>query len=382
MGDSFRNALDNVVAFLPALLLFIIILAIGYFIAKALEKVLVKVLEKVGFDRAVERGGIKKALQNSQYDASQILAKIVFYAVMLFVLSTAFGVFGQNPISDYLSAIIGYLPKVFVAILILVIAAAIAAGVKLLVQNTLGSLSYGKILANVASTVILALGVIAALNQLEIAQNVVNAVLYATLAALVGVVVVAVGGGGIVPMRQRWENALSKVEAEAPNMKREAANASSPREALRQEAQQYRPEPQQGQPQYGDQQAQQYAGQQQYGQPQAGQQYGASAYGQQPYDQQQGGDPSQAYGDQGQRYGQGVTEQYGAEGQRYGQPEGQQQQYGQPQGYSTEAVPVPDPSQAYAQPPVQQEDPGTQQLPRATGYERLEGDQGQGGQQR
>ncbi|MCW2583290.1 MAG: hypothetical protein JWQ53_2080 [Klenkia sp.] len=375
MGDSFRNALDNVVAFLPALLLFIVILAIGYFIAKALEKVLVTVLEKVGFDRAVERGGLKKALQNSQYDPSQILAKIVFYAVMLFVLSTAFGVFGQNPISDYLAAIIGYLPKVFVAILILVIAAAVAAGVKLLVQNTLGSLSYGKVLANVASTVILALGVIAALNQLEIAQNVVNAVLYATLAALVGVVVVAVGGGGIVPMRQRWENALSTVEAEAPNVKREAANASSPRDAIRQEAQQYRPDAQQ---QYAGQQGQQYTGQQQYAQPQTGQQYGASAYGQQPFDQQQG-DPSQAYGDQGQRYGQGTTEQYGSEGQRYGQPQGQQQ-YGQQQGWSTEAVPVPDPSQAYAQPPVQQEDPGTQQLPRATGYERLEGDQG--GQQR
>ena len=63
---------------------------------------------------------------------------------------------------------------------------------------------------------VLALGVIAALDQLEIARNVVNAVLYAALAALVGVVVVAVGGGGIAPMRQRWENALTKVEAEAP----------------------------------------------------------------------------------------------------------------------------------------------------------------------
>jgi len=239
MGDSFRNALDNVVAFLPALLLFIIILAIGYFIAKALEKVLVKVLEKVGFDRAVERGGIKKALQNSQYDASQILAKIVFYAVMLFVLSTAFGVFGQNPISDYLSAIIGYLPKVFVAILILVIAAAIAAAVKLVVQNSLGSLSYARTLATAASTVVLALGVIAALNQLEIAQNVVNAVLYASLAAVVGIAVVAVGGGGIAPMRQRWESTLAKVEAEAPNAKREAQRGGSPVDAVRDEAQRY-----------------------------------------------------------------------------------------------------------------------------------------------
>jgi hypothetical protein len=239
LRDSFTTLLDTIVQFLPKLVGFLLILIIGYFIAKALQKIVNKVLEKVGFDNAVERGGIKKALATSQYDASDILAKIVFYAVMLFVLSTAFGVFGQNPISDYLSAIIGYLPKVFVAILILVIASAVAAGVKLLVQNTLGGLSYGKVLANIASVVILALGVIAALNQLEIAQNVVNAVLYATLAAIVGIAVVAVGGGGIAPMRQRWESTLAKVEAEAPNARREAQNSSSPADAVRDEAQRY-----------------------------------------------------------------------------------------------------------------------------------------------
>ncbi|SDH06973.1 mechanosensitive ion channel family protein [Klenkia brasiliensis] len=239
VGQSTRNALDTVLQFLPRLVLFLVILAVGYFIAKALEKVLVRVLDRVGFERAVERGGIKRVLANSQYDAGQILGRIVFYAVMLFVLSTAFGVFGQNPISDYLSAVIGYLPRVFVAILILVIAAAVAAGAKLLVQNALGSLSYARVLANATSTLILALGVIAALDQLQIAQNVVNAVLYASLAALVGVVVVAVGGGGIVPMRQRWEKVLDKVESEAPSARREVQSTGNPVDAVRDEAQRY-----------------------------------------------------------------------------------------------------------------------------------------------
>jgi flagellar biosynthesis protein FliQ len=236
--QSFRDLLDTVIQFLPKLVAFLVILIVGYFIAKILQKVVDKVLEKVGFDRAVERGGVKKALEKSQYDASDILAKIVFYAVMLFVLSTAFGVFGPNPISTYLSAVIGYLPKVFVAILILVIASAVAAGVKLLVQNALGGLSYGKLLANAVSVVIIALGVIAALDQLEIAQNVVNAVLYASLAALVGVIVVAVGGGGIAPMRQRWEQTLAKVEAEAPRAAAEVGG-TDPVAAVRTEAESY-----------------------------------------------------------------------------------------------------------------------------------------------
>ena len=43
---------------------------------------------------------MKQALARSQYDASGILGRILYDAVVLFTLSTAFGVFGRNPISD------------------------------------------------------------------------------------------------------------------------------------------------------------------------------------------------------------------------------------------------------------------------------------------
>jgi len=72
---------------------------------------------------------------------------------------------------------------------------------------------------------ILALGIIAALNQLHIAQNVLNAVLYAALAALAGIAVVAVGGGGIKAMSQRWEAAAARFDAE---MLRIAAARNAP----------------------------------------------------------------------------------------------------------------------------------------------------------
>ena len=213
-----NNAISNVATFVPKLVAFLVILVIGLLVARILSKIVDKVLERVGFDRAVERGGIRKALERSKYDASDILAKLVYYAIVLFVLSTAFGVFGPNPISDYLKAIVAYLPLVFVAIVIVVIAAAIAAGVKSIIESSLGGLPYAGILANAASGLILAFGIVAALNQLHIATNVVNAVLYATLAAVAGIAVVAVGGGGIQPMRTRWEQALNRYDAEKPRV--------------------------------------------------------------------------------------------------------------------------------------------------------------------
>ena len=232
-GTGLSNAWSNVATFLPKLVVFLIILVVGYLIAKAIAKILSAVLTRVGFDRLVERGGIKTALARSQYDASDILAKIVFYAIMLFVLSAAFGVFGNNPVSGYLHAVIAYLPLLFVAIVIIVIAAAIAAAAKTLIQNSLSSLSYARTLGNLAAGFIWAIGIIAALDQLHIAQNVVNAILYAALAALVGIAIVAVGGGGIKTMSQRWEATAARYDTEKARIAAATRNAPSPTDQAR-----------------------------------------------------------------------------------------------------------------------------------------------------
>lgn len=222
-----QTGLASVIDFIPKLLLFLVILIVGLIVAKLISKALSKLLEKVGFDRLVERGGVKKALENSKLDASDIIAKILYYALVLFVLQFAFGVFGPNPVSDLLAAIIGFLPKVIVAIIIVVIAAAIAAAAKTLIQGTLGGLSYGKVLANIASLFILFIGVTAALNQIDVATTVTTPILITVLAIIGGVIVVGAGGGLIKPMQARWESYLSKAEEEAPKMKAEADKAPS-----------------------------------------------------------------------------------------------------------------------------------------------------------
>ena len=222
-----EDAWSRVATFVPKLAGFLLILGIGYLVAKALSKTIDAVLERIGFDRAVERGGIRRALSGSRYDASDIVSKLVFYTLLLFVLQMAFGVFGPNPISDLIQGVVAFLPKAFVAIVIVVVASAIAAAVKDIVGNALGGLSYGRILATAASVAILFFGVIAALQQIEVAALVTDRVLTAVLFALAGITIVAVGGGGIQPMRAQWEKALTKVETEAPRVKEQVQAAQA-----------------------------------------------------------------------------------------------------------------------------------------------------------
>ena len=234
-NDALGNAVNTAAEFIPKLLGFLAILIIGYFVAKIIAKVVDKILERVGFDRAVEKGGLRKALAKSQYDPSDILAKVVFYGLFLFVLTLAFSVFGDNPISELLASVIAYLPKVFVAVLIIVVASAIATAVREIIDATLGGLSYGRMLGNLAGIAILAIGVFAALNQLEIAEPIVNGLFYALLAIIAGSAIIAIGGGGIQPMRSRWENVLDKYDEEKDNVRREVENTSA--EDLKQRAQ-------------------------------------------------------------------------------------------------------------------------------------------------
>jgi hypothetical protein len=220
------NAWANVIAFVPKLLAALVVLFIGFLVAKVVAGVLNKVLERVGFDRAVERGGVKQALAKSKYDASDLIAKVVFWLIFLVTLQIAFGLFGPNPVSDLLRGLISYLPNVLVAILIIVIAAAIAKAVTDLLSSLLSSMPGGPVLAKGAGIAILVFGAFAALDQLRVAPQIVTGLWYAVLAVLAGSAVVAIGGGGIRTTQRYWERAAAKAEARGPELQRQAQPSS------------------------------------------------------------------------------------------------------------------------------------------------------------
>ncbi|MFF3288317.1 hypothetical protein [Streptomyces sp. NPDC003023] len=218
-GQGLSDAFKSVVTFVPKFIAFLAILLIGWFIAKALAKVADKLLRKIGFERMSERSGVSNTLRNSKYDATGILVKILYYAILLIVLQLAFGVFGPNPVSNMINSAVAWIPKAIVACVIVVVAMAIARGVRDIIQGALAGTSYGRTLGTIAWAFIVALGAIAALSQAQIATSVTGPVLWAVLAAISGIMIVGVGGGLIGPMRERWERWLATAEAESGRAK-------------------------------------------------------------------------------------------------------------------------------------------------------------------
>ncbi|MGE5461652.1 MAG: mechanosensitive ion channel family protein [Solirubrobacterales bacterium] len=226
--QGLTDAWTRVAAFVPKFIGFLIILIAGFFIAKLLARIADSLLERIGFDRWVERGSLKEALERSKFDASDVLATIVFWGVFLVALQLAFGIFGSNPISDLLAGMVAYLPKLFVAVVILVIAAALAKVVTDLLLATLGGVSGGHWIARGAGVAVFVVGIFATLNQLEIAPEIVNGLFYAILAIIVGSAVVAVGGGGIQTMRRYWERAAVAAESKGSEIAMSARPSVTP----------------------------------------------------------------------------------------------------------------------------------------------------------
>lgn len=214
IGSSIQAMMGAVGRTAPRIVVFLVILVVGWIIAKVLQKVVTMLLGKLHFDRVAERGMVGDALSRSEWTASGLVAKIVYWAILLITLQMAFGVFGPNPISQMLTEIVNWLPMAIVAIVLIVVASAIANVVKNLISTALSTTAYGKIVANIAAIFIIALGAIAALNQMGIATTVTEPVLITALATIGGILVVGVGGGAVKPMQQRWDRWLNAAEQE------------------------------------------------------------------------------------------------------------------------------------------------------------------------
>ncbi|GAA3438488.1 mechanosensitive ion channel family protein [Kutzneria kofuensis] len=231
MGDQLSQGLGDawalITTFVPKLLGFLLVLLVGWLVAKALSKAVEILLAKVGFGRLVERSGLGGP--TSPVDAGKLIVQLVFYFVLLIALNYAFAVFGAgNPVSDLLNQVIAYLPRVVVAIILVLIASAIARVVRNLITAALAGRQYGQLLGTVSYAFLLGLGVIAALNQLGIATTVTEPILIFALGTVGGILVVGVGGGMIRPMQSRWEQWLARAQAEAASRPSNAPAQGAP----------------------------------------------------------------------------------------------------------------------------------------------------------
>lgn len=200
LQGGFSQMVNTVGAFLPRLLTAIVILIIGYIVAKIVKRVLVEVLRAVKFNDVADKVGINGTLSKAglKSDASGMMGKLGYWMVMFTTLTLFFSNLGLPEISGILESAVAYIPKLIVGCIMLIVGMFAANFLRDMVvamlkggsfdnPNLVGNIVYGGVMFIIVSMV---------LNQIGLGGDIVNTIVTSVLGGLSIAVAIAFGLGG------------------------------------------------------------------------------------------------------------------------------------------------------------------------------------------
>ncbi len=198
ISDSLQKSLDTFFNFLPNLLAFAVIVLIGFIVAKLVQKAVSKGLQKAGVDRHLHESDAHKYVERVLPGASPAkgIARVVFYLVFAFFLFSAIGALKIPALTTFMNQVLAYLPNIIAAIVIFVVAAAVAGAAAAGIVRTMGDTPTGKIAATVLPAIVMVIALFMILEQLNIAEQIVEIAFAATMGALALGLALAFGLGG------------------------------------------------------------------------------------------------------------------------------------------------------------------------------------------
>jgi len=209
--EPLRGFLVSIGEFLPRILLAIVILVVGWMIAKAVRFAIARGLRAVNFTVLTERAGMDGFLRDGgiQTDSAGILALLFYWLVILASLIIGFNLLGLTYITDLLGRVVLFLPKVMVALLILAFGAYFARfignAVTAYCRNV--HIQDAEVLGRLAQYAIVAFVVLIALDQVNVGGDIVRQTFLIVLAGVVLALALAFGLGGkdwAAEMLERW----------------------------------------------------------------------------------------------------------------------------------------------------------------------------------
>lgn len=170
---SFQGLFYGLVAFLPNLVAAIIIFIIGWLIGAGLARVVEQVIAAIKVDQALRAAGVERVIERAGWkmNAGAFLGTLVKWFFIIVFLVAALEVLGLTQVTAFLTTVVlGYLPQVIVAVLILLVAAVVAEAAQRVVRGAASAahMKSANFLGAIARWAIWVFALLAALDQLGV----------------------------------------------------------------------------------------------------------------------------------------------------------------------------------------------------------------------
>ncbi len=211
MLEPARVFLRQLLDLLPRLMLALLVLLVGWLLAKGVRYAVSRGLRAVNFHVLTERAGIDAFLRNGgiRADTTEILAILAYWVVILAALIIGFNSLGLVYVTDLLMQVVLFVPKVVVAVLILAFGAYFATFVGNVTAVYLKNIHVqdAELLGRIAQYAILAFVVLIALDQVGVGGDIVRQTFLVILAGVVLALALAFGLAGkdwAAELLERW----------------------------------------------------------------------------------------------------------------------------------------------------------------------------------
>ncbi|UCG97121.1 MAG: hypothetical protein JSW31_16325 [Burkholderiales bacterium] len=198
--EPVRAFLVQIGAYLPRLAVAIVVLIVGWLIAKAIRFAAVKALRALNFHVLTERAGIDGFLQQggTERDTTALFGAVIYWVVVLIALIIAFNGLGLTQVTDLLTRVLLFLPKLLVGLLVLIFGSYFGRFVGNAVQTYLRNIgiSDAELLGRVAQYAIVVFVVLIAVDHLDIGGDLVQQTFLILLGGVVLALALAFGLGG------------------------------------------------------------------------------------------------------------------------------------------------------------------------------------------
>ena len=199
LTDAVTASVSQIVAFLPTVILAIMLLGLGYVLARVVSILVTRLLQLMGFDRLLSRTAVKTLLERSgtKQKSSEILGLIGFWIIFLVFLIKASDTLQLTIVSDALTSIAYYIPKIGIAVLVLILGLIAANFVRELITMTCSSagITHGTMVAQAVYVAVVLLIVVTAIDALGIDTELLNNTIVILLAGLIGGAALSFGLG-------------------------------------------------------------------------------------------------------------------------------------------------------------------------------------------
>jgi small-conductance mechanosensitive channel len=176
LTDAFSGLLVGVVEFLPRLLVSILVVILGWMIGAALSKIINQIFKTLRVDAGLEAAGAKQLVHKAGFnlDSGHFVGELVKYFIIVVSLIATFSILGLTEVTLFLQGVVlGYLPQVIVAVLILVVAIVLSEVMRKIVVAAAKAAGVHKagLLGSMTKWSIWIFAILAALFQLNIAAT-------------------------------------------------------------------------------------------------------------------------------------------------------------------------------------------------------------------